>query len=46
MTRPCRRSTWHFSQIGLTLGFTFTAAQSFFYSFVDVLVRRSGYLYR
>jgi hypothetical protein len=26
MTRPCRRITLHLSQIGLTLGFTFTAA--------------------
>jgi hypothetical protein len=25
MTRPCRRMTLHLSQIGLTLGFTFTA---------------------
>ena len=25
MTRPCRRITLHLSQIGLTLGFTFTA---------------------
>lgn len=25
MTRPCRRITLHLSQMGLTLGFTFTA---------------------
>ena len=25
MTRPCRRITLHLSQIGLTLGLTFTA---------------------
>ena len=25
MTRPWRRMTWHLSQIGLTLGLTFTA---------------------
>ncbi len=29
MTRPCRRITLHLSQIGLTLGFTFTASRSF-----------------
>ena len=26
MTRPCRRITLHLSQMGLTLGFTFTAS--------------------
>jgi hypothetical protein len=29
MTRPCRRITLHLSQIGFTLGFTFTAVRSF-----------------
>jgi hypothetical protein len=28
MTRPCRRITLHLSQIGLTLGLTFTADQT------------------
>src|SRR5258705_1141052 len=28
MTRPCRRITLHLSQMGLTLGFTFTACRS------------------
>src|SRR5215212_7966728 len=28
MTRPCRRITLHLSQMGLTLGFTFTARRS------------------
>src|SRR6478752_645326 len=31
MTRPCRRITLHLSQIGLTLGFTFTAVSVLFY---------------
>ena len=31
MTRPCRRITLHLSQIGLTLGFTFTAVDPFHY---------------
>src|ERR1700731_2524660 len=30
MTRPCRRITLHLSQIGLTLGFTFTAVSILF----------------
>jgi hypothetical protein len=30
MTRPCRRITLHLSQIGLTLGFTFTAVAILF----------------
>ncbi len=30
MTRPCRRITLHLSQIGLTLGFTFTAVSVLF----------------
>ncbi|VDM87409.1 hypothetical protein MB901379_00948 [Mycobacterium basiliense] len=32
MTRPCRRITLHLSQIGLTLGFTFTAVSVLFFS--------------
>jgi hypothetical protein len=32
MTRPCRRITLHLSQIGLTLGFTFTAVAILFLS--------------
>src|ERR1700737_5296411 len=32
MTRPCRRITLHLSQIGLTLGFTFTAVSILFFS--------------
>jgi hypothetical protein len=36
MTRPCRRITLHLSQMGLTLGFTFTACSILF----------SSYLYR
>ena len=32
MTRPCRRITLHLSQIGLTLGFTFTAVKILFFS--------------
>src|SRR5882762_3378708 len=31
MTRPCRRITLHLSQIGLTLGFTFTAVSVLFF---------------
>jgi len=38
MTRPCRRITLHLSQIGLTLGFTFTA--------VVILFSLVAYLYR
>jgi hypothetical protein len=34
MTRPCRRITLHLSQIGLTLGFTFTAVSILFYLLV------------
>jgi hypothetical protein len=30
MTRPCRRITLHLSQMGLTLGFTFTAGSILF----------------
>jgi hypothetical protein len=43
MTRPCRRITLHLSQIGLTLGLTFTAAVILFCLglVVDVVV---GYL--
>lgn len=44
MTRPCRRITLHLSQIGLTLGFTFTAGAILFFS--QWLVRAFGYLYR
>ena len=33
MTRPCRRITLHLSQIGLTLGFTFTAVKILFFSY-------------
>jgi hypothetical protein len=36
MTRPCRRITLHLSQIGLTLGFTFTAVAILFLSRVDL----------
>ena len=36
MTRPCRRITLHLSQIGLTLGFTFTAVSILFCLFVVV----------
>ncbi|AGC61217.1 hypothetical protein DSM43518_02437 [Mycobacterium marinum] len=39
MTRPCRRITLHLSQIGLTLGFTFTAVSVLFSGWF-------GYLYR
>jgi hypothetical protein len=38
MTRPCRRITLHLSQMGLTLGFTFTAS--------SILFSSSSYLYR
>jgi hypothetical protein len=31
MTRPCLRITLHLSQIGLTLGFTFTAVSILFF---------------
>jgi hypothetical protein len=31
MTRPCRRITLHLSQIGLTLGFTFTTVSVLFF---------------
>jgi hypothetical protein len=34
MTRPCRRITLHLSQIGLTLGLTFTAVSILFYLLV------------
>jgi hypothetical protein len=37
MTRPCRRITLHLSQMGLTLGLTFTAYSILFLS---------SYLYR
>jgi hypothetical protein len=40
MTRPCRRITLHLSQIGFTLGLTFTAV------FDPVLVCLVDYLYR
>jgi hypothetical protein len=45
MTRPCRRITLHLSQIGLTLGFTFTAVSILFCLLVAY---RTGldYLYR
>jgi hypothetical protein len=43
MTRPCRRITLHLSQIGLTLGFTFTAVSVLFFGFLWVVSR---YLYR
>jgi hypothetical protein len=54
MTRRCRRITLHLSQIGLTLGFTFTAVRSFWVlrrlaqALVSGLVggRTRGYLYR
>jgi hypothetical protein len=36
MTRPCRRITLHLSQIGLTLGFTFTAVAILSFSLVAV----------
>jgi hypothetical protein len=39
MTRPCRRITLHLSQIGLTLGFTFTAVSILF-----CVSRRLGFL--
>jgi hypothetical protein len=42
MTRPCRRITLHLSQMGLTLGFTFTALSILFLS-LCLLV---DYLYR
>ena len=42
MTRPCRRITLHLSQIGLTLGFTFTAVSILFFS----LPGSGYYLYR
>ncbi|VBA35168.1 hypothetical protein LAUMK136_00964 [Mycobacterium attenuatum] len=49
MTRPCRRITLHLSQIGLTLGFTFTAVSVLFsgalFSMPGSQCRR-GYLYR
>jgi hypothetical protein len=38
MTRPCRRITLHLSQMGLTLGFTFTAC--------SILFSLLSYLYR
>jgi hypothetical protein len=41
MTRPCRRITLHLSQIGLTLGFTFTAV-----SILSVYLVGCFYLYR
>lgn len=41
MTRPCRRITLHLSQMGLTLGFTFTTVSILLcFSFA------SDYLYR
>ncbi len=44
MTRPCRRITLHLSQIGLTLGFTFTAVRSFGVSgATDGAVRGAGF---
>jgi hypothetical protein len=36
MTRPCRRITLHLSQMGLTLGFTFTALSILFYILLGV----------
>ncbi len=39
MTRPCRRITLHLSQMGLTLGLTFTAGSILFSG-------SFGYLYR
>ena len=45
MTRPCRRITLHLSQIGLTLGFTFTAG-SILSVYSSVLIRAFCYLYR
>lgn len=44
MTRPCRRITLHLSQIGLTLGFTFTAVSVLF--FLGFSYISSRYLYR
>lgn len=38
MTRPCRRITLHLSQIGLTLGFTFTAVSVLFSGVFQLLV--------
>jgi hypothetical protein len=46
MTRPCRRITLHLSQIGLTLGFTFTAVSILFCLLVSWAFRMFGYLYR
>ena len=37
MTRPCRRITLHLSQMGLTLGFTFTVGRSSFSVWWDYL---------
>ncbi|SOJ53525.1 hypothetical protein MSIMFB_01027 [Mycobacterium simulans] len=45
MTRPCRRITLHLSQIGLTLGFTFTAV-SVLFSGLRFRRWRRYYLYR
>jgi hypothetical protein len=45
MTRPCRRITLHLSQIGFTLGFTFTAVSILFCLLVGYLLR-AFYLYR
>jgi hypothetical protein len=39
MTRPCRRITLHLSQIGLTLGFTFTAVAILFFVSIDMGIR-------
>jgi hypothetical protein len=58
MTRPCLRITLHLSQIGLTLGFTFTAVSILFclvvgwfsrglvWSWAGLVVGWFGYLYR
>jgi len=39
MTRPCRRITLHLSQIGFTLGLTFTALSILFSSSLSYLYR-------
>jgi hypothetical protein len=44
MTRPCRRITLHLSQIGLTLGFTFTAVSILSCLLVGCVCRALGYL--
>lgn len=47
MTRPCRRITLHLSQIGLTLGFTFTAVVVLFsIVWLTYVGGLASYLYR